>query len=74
MIEVEIPGKGRRMVHYLYYRVVNRTGKPRRFVPQFTLVDDKGRLRGHRPPPGRQEDPGPRRPPHRPAAPFQSWG
>lgn len=43
MIEVDIPGKGRRMVHYLYYRVVNRTGKPRRFVPQFTLVDDKGK-------------------------------
>jgi len=43
MMEVEIPGKGRRMVHYLYYRVVNRTGKPRRFVPQFTIVDDKGK-------------------------------
>jgi hypothetical protein len=37
---VEIPGKGRRQVHYLYYRVINRTGKPRMFVPQFTLVTD----------------------------------
>ena len=43
MIEVDIPGKGRRWVHYLYYRVVNRTGEPRRFVPQFTLIDDKGK-------------------------------
>ncbi len=43
MIEVDVPGKGRKMVHYLYYRVVNRTGKPRRFVPQFTIVDDKGK-------------------------------
>jgi hypothetical protein len=38
LIEVEIPNKGRRKVHYLYYRVVNRTGQTRRFVPQFTLV------------------------------------
>src|SRR5208337_2564997 len=36
---VEIPGKGRRSVHYLYYKVVNRTGKPRMFVPQFTMVN-----------------------------------
>ncbi len=42
MIEVEVPGKGRRKVHYLYYKVVNRTGKPRMFVPQFTLVTDTG--------------------------------
>ncbi len=39
MYTVEIAGK-RRNVHYLYYRVVNRTGKPRDFVPQFTLVTD----------------------------------
>ena len=38
LIEVEIPNKGRRKVFYLYYRVVNRTGETRRFVPQFTLV------------------------------------
>jgi hypothetical protein len=43
MVEIEIPGKGRRKVHYLYYRVVNRTGEPRRFVPQFTLVTDDGK-------------------------------
>ena len=40
MRTVEVPGKGRRQVHYLYYRVVNRTGKPRDFVPQFTLMTD----------------------------------
>ncbi|MDB5349121.1 MAG: hypothetical protein JWN86_368 [Planctomycetota bacterium] len=43
MIDVDLPGKGRRRVHYMYYRVVNRTGKPRMFVPQFTLVADSGK-------------------------------
>jgi hypothetical protein len=40
---VEIPGKGRKLVHYLHYRVANHTGKPRDFVPQFTLVTDTGK-------------------------------
>lgn len=40
MRDVEIPGKGRRHVHYLYYRVINRTGKAREFVPQFTVITD----------------------------------
>lgn len=40
MITVEVPGKGRRQIHYLYYRVVNRTGKPREFVPQLTILTD----------------------------------
>src|SRR5262249_10783119 len=40
---VDIPGKGRRQVHYLYYRVVNRTGKPRVFVPQFIMVNENGK-------------------------------
>jgi hypothetical protein len=39
---VDIPGKGRRQIHYLYYKVVNRTGKPRMFVPQFTMVNEAG--------------------------------
>jgi hypothetical protein len=39
---VELPGKGRRVIHYLYYRVINHTGKPRMFVPQFSLVTDTG--------------------------------
>src|SRR6516164_3018980 len=29
--DVELRDKGRRPVYYLYYRVVNRTGKPRMF-------------------------------------------
>ena len=40
---IEIPGKGRRQIHYLYYRVVNRTGKARDFVPQFTILTDTGK-------------------------------
>jgi hypothetical protein len=44
LITVETP-KGRRQVHYMYYRVINKTGKARMFVPQFTLVtDSKQRL------------------------------
>jgi hypothetical protein len=39
---VDIPGKGRRQIHYLYYMVLNRTGKPRMFVPQFIMVNEKG--------------------------------
>jgi len=43
IITVDIPGKGRREVHYLYYQVINKTGEPRMFVPQFTLVTDTGK-------------------------------
>ncbi len=39
---VEIPGKGRRAVHYLYYKIVNRTGSPRTFAPQFIMVNEQG--------------------------------
>jgi hypothetical protein len=37
---VEVPGKGRRQIHYLYYKVVNRTGAPRMFAPQFVKVNE----------------------------------
>ena len=43
IITVDVPGKGRRDIHYLYYQVINRTAEPRMFVPQFTLVTDTGR-------------------------------
>ena len=43
ILTVEVPGKGRRQVHYMYYQVINKTGKPRMFVPQFTLVTDTGK-------------------------------
>jgi len=39
---VEIPGKGRRTVYYLYYKVVNHTGAPRPFLPQFIMVNERG--------------------------------
>jgi hypothetical protein len=39
---VDIPGKGRRQVHYLYYKVANRTGKPRVFIPEFVMVNEAG--------------------------------
>ncbi len=42
MVTVEIPGKGRKQVHYLLYRVTNRTGEPRMFVPQFTMITRTG--------------------------------
>jgi hypothetical protein len=42
MRTLDLPGKGRRPIHYLYYRVVNHTGEPRMFVPQFTLITDTG--------------------------------
>jgi hypothetical protein len=43
IVTVDLPGKGRRDVHYLYYQVINKTGQPRMFVPQFTLVTDTGK-------------------------------
>jgi hypothetical protein len=39
---IDIPNEGRRTVLYLYYRVINRTEKPRMFVPQFFLETDEG--------------------------------
>jgi hypothetical protein len=40
---VDIPGKGRRPVYYLSYKVVNHTGKPRMFCPQFIMVNEEGK-------------------------------
>jgi hypothetical protein len=40
---VDIPGKGRRPVYYLAYKVVNHTGKPRMFAPQFIMVNEEGK-------------------------------
>jgi hypothetical protein len=42
IVSTVVDGK-RRQVHYLYYQVINRTGKPRMFVPQFTIVTDTGK-------------------------------
>ncbi len=42
IITAEVDGK-RKQLHYLYYQVINRTGKPRMFVPQFSIVTDTGK-------------------------------
>jgi len=41
LIKVNIPGKGTRLCWYLWYQVINYTGEPRTFIPQFELVTDK---------------------------------
>jgi hypothetical protein len=38
LITVDIPGRGRKVVWYLWYQVVNNTGEPRTFIPEFELV------------------------------------
>ncbi|MFO0945504.1 MAG: hypothetical protein U1D30_06110 [Planctomycetota bacterium] len=43
-IMVDVPGKGRQLVWYMTYKIVNRTGEERRFIPRFTLVTEKGKV------------------------------
>lgn len=43
-ITVNIPGEGRKTVWYMTYRIRNRTGAPRTFIPRFTLVTAKGQV------------------------------
>lgn len=38
IVKVHVPGKGTRLYWYLWYQVINRTGKPRDFYPIFELV------------------------------------
>jgi hypothetical protein len=38
VIPVEIPGRGKRMVWYLWYQVINNTLEPRLFNPEFVWV------------------------------------
>ena len=38
IIKVHIPGRGTRICWYLWYQVINRTEKPRKFRPIFELV------------------------------------
>lgn len=38
LIKVNIPGQGQRVCWYLWYQVINRTGEPRTFIPDFELV------------------------------------
>src|SRR6266436_4123118 len=38
LIKVNIPGRGSRICWYMWYQVVNRTGEPQTFYPDFELV------------------------------------
>ncbi len=38
LASVDIPGRGRKVCWYMWYQVINRTGQPRDFVPDFELV------------------------------------
>lgn len=38
----QIENPTRQQVHYLYYKVVNHTGEPRIFAPQFVMVNEAG--------------------------------
>jgi hypothetical protein len=37
VITADVPGRGKRIVWYLWYQVINNTGEPRFFVPDFEL-------------------------------------
>jgi hypothetical protein len=38
LIKVNIPGRGQKVCWYLWYQVINHTGEPRTFIPDFELV------------------------------------
>ncbi|MFN4259141.1 MAG: hypothetical protein ACK4RK_07570 [Gemmataceae bacterium] len=38
LITVDVPGRGKRIVWYLWYQVVNHSGEARTFIPDFELV------------------------------------
>ncbi len=38
IIKAHVPGRGTRLCWYLWYQVINRTGQPRTFIPDFELV------------------------------------
>ena len=38
LITVDVPGRGRRVCWYMWYQVLNYTGEPRAFIPDFQLV------------------------------------
>ena len=45
VLSVDIPGRGKKSVWYLWYQVINKTGQPRTFIPDFELVTlDRGTL------------------------------
>jgi hypothetical protein len=38
IIVAHVPGRGTRVCWYMWYQVINRTGEPRTFIPDFELV------------------------------------
>jgi hypothetical protein len=38
VLNVDVPGRGKKNVLYLWYQVSNKTGQPRTFIPEFDLV------------------------------------
>jgi len=38
IIKVNVPGRGQKVCWYLWYQVINNTGEPRTFIPDFELV------------------------------------
>ncbi len=38
IIKVNYPGRGTRLFLYMWYQVINRTGEPQKFYPEFELV------------------------------------
>src|SRR5436305_6812176 len=38
VLTAEIPGRGKKTIWYIWYQVINRTGQPRTFIPDFELV------------------------------------
>jgi hypothetical protein len=38
LIEVDVPGRGRRICWYMWYQVTNNTNEPHFFVPEFEIV------------------------------------
>src|SRR5262249_34762178 len=38
LIKVNVPGRGQQVCWYLWYQVINYTGAPRTFIPDFELV------------------------------------
>jgi len=45
VLNVDIPGRGRKAIWYVRYDVWNRTGAPRFFIPTFELVTDREAFR-----------------------------
>lgn len=40
VITAEVPGRGKKIIWYMWYQVINRTGEPRTFIPELELKTD----------------------------------